>query len=405
MAPSLVFAARKARLVGRLIDVDKNPVEGVAVTVTSPDIPDMRVSKVTDKRGIFIVDYTRIDVTYVYRFEKTGFQTLEVSQLWSLEGTQNSEWTLPPATAQLAEGVKPASTSVPAVDSYNEGAAAFKAKAFEAAEAKFKEAVAYDPNLQQAWTALAVVQMEMGLDKQAAESAEKAIALGATDEATLTARWQAYTNLKDEEKAAQALKDLETAGRRTEEAKRIHNEAIALAKAGNNEAAFTKFQQALNLDPNLQESQIGLATVALKLGRNAEAATAAEAVLKTDPKNQKALRLRYNACLTLGDKERLASALTGLAAIEPTVARDGLLALGFEAYDAGDMAKSREWFSKAVAIDANQPLAQLYLGIACANLGANEEAIAHLEAFLKLSPDNAEAASAREMLKILGKPQ
>jgi len=404
LLPALASAERKARLRGRIVDVNGAPIEGVEVTVTSPEIPSFNVTKVTDRRGMFIVDYSRVNVTYVYRFEKAGFQPLEVRQVWNLEGTQDAEWALQPATVQLAEGVKPASSSVPAVEAYNEGIAAFKAKAYTAAEAKFKEAVGYDPNLQQGWAALAVVQVELGLFEQAAKAAEKAIALGASDEAVLTARWQAYAALKDEEKAAQALRDLEAAGRRAEEAKRFHNEAVALAKAGNKEAALAKFQQALNLDPKLVESQVGLSTVALELGRWGEAADAAEAALKVDPKNGKAVRLRYNACLHLSDRGRLADALVGLAAVEPTVARDGLLKLGFDAYDAGNMAEARERFSKALEIDPNQALAHYYLAIAYINEGALPQARTHLEAFLRLAPDHPEAPSAREMLKTLPTP-
>lgn len=404
LVPALASAERKARLRGRIVDVNGAPVEGVEVTVTSPDIPNFSIGKTTDRRGMFIVDYSRVNVTYVYRFEKAGFQPLEVRQVWNLEGTQDAEWTLQPAAAQLTEGAKPASASLPAVEAYNEGVAAFKAKAYAAAEAKFKEAVSYDPDLQQGWAALAVVQVELGLYEHAVKAAEKAMALGATDEAFLTARWQAYVALKDEEKAAQALRDLEAAGRRAEEAKRFHNEAVALAKAGNKEAALAKFQQALNLDPKLVESQVGLSTVALELGRFGEAADAAEAALKVDPKNGKALRLRYNACLHVDDRERLADALVGLAAVEPTVARDGLLKLGFDAYDAGNMREAKERFARAVEIDPNQALAHYYLAIAYINEGAAAQARMHLEAFLKLAPDHPEAPSAREMLKTLTAP-
>ncbi len=401
LLPALAAAERKARLRGRIVDANGEPIQGVSVTVTSPDIPNFSVAKETDRRGMFIVDYSRVNVTYVYRFEKTGYQPLEVRQVWNLEGTQDAEWTLQPATVDFVAGAKPVSSSPPAVEAYNEGIRALKAKAYQAAEARFKEAVTYDPNLQQAWAALAVVQVELGVFEQAAAAAEKAIALGATDEAVLTARWQAYSNLKDEEKAAQALRDLEAIGRRTEEAKRIHNEAVALLRAGNREAAMAKFQQAVNLDATLEESQVGLATVALELGKYAEAADAAEAVLKGDPKNPKALRLRYNACLGLGDAARLADALVGLAAVEPKVARDGLLKLGFDAYDAGRMGEARDRFVKALEVDPNQPLAHYYLAIALINEGAVAEARAHLETFLKLAPDHPEAPAARDMLASL----
>ena len=206
-----------------------------------------------------------------------------------------------------------------------------KGKDYPTAEAKFKEAAGLDPQLSVAWVALSSVQLQTGHNQEAAESAEKAIALGSKDEAILAARWQAYKNLKDDAKAAAALKDLEAFGRRTEEAKKLHNDGVALVKAGDSAGAFAKFQEALNLDPNLRPSLVGLATAALKLGRNAEAATAAETILKADPRNDQALRLRYNACLNLGDPERLADALAGLAPLEPTVAKNGLLKLAFDA--------------------------------------------------------------------------
>jgi len=264
--------------------------------------------------------------------------------------------------------------------------------------------VGHDPNLRQAWASLSEVQVVLGHNQQAAEAAEKAIALGSTDELVLTARWQAYRNLKDETKAAEALKDLERVGRAAEEAKRIHNEGVALVKAGDDAGAFAKFQEALAVDPNLQASLLGLGTAGLKIGKNAEAAAAAETVLKADPKNEKALRIRYNACLALGDKARLTDALVGLAPFEPAIARNGLLRLAFEAYDSNDMVRAKERFGKVLVVDPDQPQAHNYLGIICVGQGAKEEAKGHLERFLQLAPNDPEAPAAREMLKYLSKP-
>ncbi|MCX6027654.1 MAG: tetratricopeptide repeat protein, partial [Chloroflexi bacterium] len=283
------------------------------------------------------------------------------------------------------------------------GVTALKARDYATAEAKFKEAVGHDPKLLQAWAALSAVQVQTRHNQEAAEAAEKAMALGSMDEAVLLSRWQAYRNLKDEAKAAEALKDLEKVGRRAEEAKKIHNEAVALVKAGDNAGAFAKFQEALTVDPTLQASLLGLATAGLKIGRNAEAATAAEAILKADPKNEAALRLRYNACLSLGDKERLIDSLVGLAAVEPAVARNGLLKLAFEAYDDNDRVRAKERVLKVLEVDPNQPLAHYYLALVYVNEGATKEAISHLERFLTLAPNSPEAENAREMLKQLAK--
>ena len=403
MIPGLAFAQGRGRLVGKVVDPEGKPIPGVVVTATSPQIPSFREVQTTDKKGIFTVDFRQVDVTYHYRFDKAGYQSIEAQQEWHLEGTQRSQWTMSPGTTPAVGGLPPASTSEPAILAFNGGVTALKAKDYATAEAKFKEAVGHDPNLLQAWVALSAVQVETGHNKEAAEAAEKAMALGSMDEAVLLSRWQAYRNLKDEAKAAEALKDLERVGRRAEEAKKIHNEAVAIVKAGDNTGAFSKFQEALKVDPNLQVSLLGLATAGLKIGRYAEAATAAEAILKADPKNEAALRLRYNGCLSLGDKERLIDSLVGLAAVEPAVAGNGLLKLAFEAYDANDRVPAKERFLKVLEVDPNQPLAHYYVALVYVNEGATKEAMSHLERFLALAPNSPEAENAREMLKQLAK--
>ncbi len=403
MVPSLAFAERRGRLVGRIHDVEGKPIPGVVVTATSPDIPSFRDMETTDKKGVFTIDFSQIDVTYHYRFDSPGYQSMEVEQKWSLEGSQLFEWTMHPAKAEIVGGLPAASASEPAILAYNAGVIAHKAKDYATAEAKFKEAVGFDPKLRQAWESLSVVQVEAGHNEAAAESAEKAMALGSTDESVLLSRWQAYRNLKNEAKAAEALKDLDRIGRRTEEAKRVYNEAVVLTKAGDNAGAFAKFQEALNIDPNLQLSLLGLATAGVKIGRNAEAATAAETILKSDPKNEAAIRVRYNACLALGDKARLIDSLMGLAAYEPVIARDGLMRLAFEAYDANDLVVAKERFGKVLQVDPSYAQAYYYLGVINVGQGHTKEAKRQIERFLELAPKDPEANSAREMLKYLGK--
>lgn len=404
VTPGLASTQPQARLVGRVLDTEGKPIQGVAVTATSPQIPKFTERRTTDRKGAFIVDFRDVDVTYHYRFEKPGYQTLEVDQEWRLEGTQRFEWTMQPAAAPASGGERaPASSSQPAVLAFNAAVAALKTKDFAAAEAKFKEAVAHDATLAQAWAGLSSVQVQTGHNQEAAEAAEKAMALGIRNEAVLLARWQAYRNLKDEAKAAEALKDMEAVGRRAEEAKRMHNEAVALVKAGDSAGAFAKFQEALSVDPALQPSLLGLASAGLKLGRNAEAATAAESVLASDPTNQQAIRLRYNACLTLGDADRLFEALVGLLAVEPVVASKGLLKLAFDAYDANDQVRAKKRFLRVLEFEPNQALVHNYLGMVYVAEGATADARRHLERFVALAPNAAEAATAREILKQLPK--
>jgi Tfp pilus assembly protein PilF len=401
LAAAPALAQSKGRLVGKIVDPDGKPIQGVTVTATSPQIPGFKRIETTDRKGVFTIDFNKIDVTYVYQFDKTGYQTLEAQQQWGLEGSQFFDWTMHPAVPGAPDSPFVSSTSAPAVEAYNAGLAAFKAKDYPAAEARFSEAVSHDPNLRTAWEALSSVQLELRQYEAAASAAEKAMSLGSTEEAVLMARWQAYKNLKNDAKIAEALDDLERFGRRAEEAKRVHNEAVALVKAGDHAGAFAKFQEAVNLDRNLQVSLLGLANAGLKIGRNIEAAAAAESILKADPKNEQAVRLRFNAVLALNDSPRLIDALAGLAPYEPTTARDGILRLAFEAYDANQLALAEERFLKALEIDPNYPQAYYYLGVIDTSQGAMADARKHLERFLKLAPNDPEADSAREMLRYL----
>jgi Tfp pilus assembly protein PilF len=402
MIPGLAFAERKGRLIGKVVDPEGKPIQGVTVTTSSKDIPKFKDVQTTDKKGMFTVDFSQVDVTYVYRFDKPGYQTMQIEQKWELEGSQLFTWTMQPGqSATAVGGSAPVSTSQPAIAAFNAGVTALKAKDEATAEAKFKEAVTDDPKFRQAWEVLSTVQLDLGRNQEAAEAAEKAMALGSTEPAVLTGRWQAYRNLKDDVKAAEAQKDLERIGRQTEEAKKLHNEGLALMKAGDDAGAFAKYQEALKLDPSLEPSLVGLATAGIKIGKYAEAEAAAESILKADPKNERAIRLRYNACLGLGDKAKLADALMGLAAYEPVKARDGLLRLAFEAYDANDMVLSKQRFNEALKIDPDYPQAHYYLGLINVGLGLSAEAKTHFERFVALAPNDPEANSAREAIKYL----
>lgn len=402
--PGLVLAAYTGRLIGRVVDPEGNPVEGVLVTVTSPDVKGFNVVKTSDRKGTFVVDFDKVEVTYHYTFEKAGYQTVETNQHWNLVGKARHDFVIYPGEAPTAEGLPPTVSSDPVVQAYLAGVAAYKARDLETARTEFEKVVRQEPELRQAWAALSVVQLEQGSHREAVESAEKALALGATDETVLRTRWEAYRQLGDEAKTAQALEDLQRFGRVTEEARRVYNEGVALVKAGDHEGAFARFEEALKVDPNLEEALVGVATEGLHVERYRESLTAAEALLKGDPHNDQALRVRYNAALGLGEPELIVDALVALAAVEPTVARDGLLKLAYDAYDANDMAGAKGLFQKVLQVDPDQPQSHYVLALIEVNDGAKEEAIRHLERFVELAPNDPEADTARNLIEYLKKP-
>jgi tetratricopeptide (TPR) repeat protein len=401
--PGLVSAFRQGRLIGKVVDPEGSPIPGVRVTTTCAEIPDFKEVTTTNDKGIFLVDFERIDVVYRYEFEKAGHVTLRIEQKWTLEGTERHEFRMYPAETLTTDGRPPASTSNPAILAFNGGVIAFKAKDYPTARAKFEESLAFDPYLRQAWAALSQVHLEQKRYREAAEAADKAIALGSTDESVLRSRWEAYRNLGDEAKAAKAREDIERFGRLTEEAKRIHNEGVALSKGGDDAGAFAKFKEALAIDPNLQPALLGLATTGLKIDRAAEAAAAAETMLKADPQNEQAIRIRYNASLKLGDKAMIVDSLVGLAAVDRVMARDSLFKLATAAYNSDDTVNAKEIFGKVLELDPNHPRSHYFLGLILMREGAKKEAKSHLERFLELAPDDPDAATASDALRYLRK--
>ena len=406
LIPGLVVAEERARLEGRVIDPKGKPIQGVKVTVTCDQDPSFHEVRTTDKRGTFTVIFTQIDVTYHYEFQKDGYHTLLANQNWTAEGSQRFDWTLQPGKdeVKVEEGgqAQVVSTSPEAIKAYNEGVLAVRAKDYKTAVTKFQAAVAADPKLTLGWIALASAQFQERDYKGAAASSEQAVQLGSKDPGLMQTRYESYKNLGEDEKAAAALKDLEAVGRAAQEARKLHNEGVALAKAGDNAGAIAKFKEALALDPTLTESEVGLATAALKAGDYAEAATAAEAILKKDPKNDQALKLRYNACLQLKDPNRLADALIGLYAVDPAIAKNGLLKLAVDAYyDNTSQDHGKAWFAKLLEWDPNEAYANYYTALFLVAEGKNVEAKDHLERVVKVAPNSAQGKSAADMLKQL----
>jgi Tfp pilus assembly protein PilF len=393
-------SARQGRLIGKVVDPEGRPIPGVTVTTTAAEIADFGPVATTDDKGLFKVDFPRINVVYLYQLEKPGYVTLKIEQKWTVEGTDRHEFKMVPAPASTAAG-PPASTSNQAIAAFNAGVLAVKAKDDKTATAKFEEALSYDPYLRQAWAALAQLHVDQKRYKEAADAADKALALGARDEPVLRARWEAYRNLGDKAKAAEAQQDLEKSGRLNEEARRIHNEGVALSTGGDDAGAFAKFQEALQIDPGFQPALLGLATTGLKIGKAAEAAAAAETVLKTDPQNEQAKRIRYNAALKLGDTKMVADSLEGLAAVDPATARDNLFKLATTAYDSDDAVNAKKWFAKVLELDPSHARSHYFMGLILMREGAKAEARGHLERFLELAPNDPDVRTANEAIKYM----
>ncbi len=398
----IASGARKGRLVGRVVDENDKPIEGVTVTATSDQVNGFNEVEVTDKKGVFKIDFDEVNVVYKYRFEKAGYQTMVTQQTWRKDGTARHDFTMFPGQSAAVEDGVVVSTSRPAIQAFHAGVASFEEEMYADSVARFQEAIEHDPELGAAWGALSVAQLQMKKYAEAAQAAEKAIELGSTTVLVYQTRWEAYRNLGDEAKTAEAREDLEKAGRLAEEAKRIYNEALALRKAGDYDGAYELFKDAVEADPNLELAILGVATTALKTERHAEAAEAAQKLLEDNPSHEQALRIRYNAALQLGDEEMIVDALAELVVVEPEMVRQSLWRLALSAYDANDMERAKTRFEKVLEVDPGNAQCHYFLGLIYVNEEANQQAIKHLQRFVELAPDDPEAATATDLVAYLG---
>lgn len=390
------------RLLGKVVDPDGNPIEGVTVHATSDDVPDFDQTEVTDKKGVFKLDFDTIDVVYKYTFSKPGYITLETEQTWQKDGTARHEFILYPGETPTVEGgVVPVTESPEAAAAYNAAVDAFESEDYQTARAELTIALENDPELRQAWAALSVVEHKLGNYRQAAEAAEKAIELGSTSETVLRTRWDSYRLLGDEEKMADAQADLERIGQLSEEAKRIYNEGVKLLKDGDTEGAFAKFQESLKADPNLEPALLAVATTGLESGHYQEAFEAAETILKENPSHEDAIRLRYNASLKIGDEGLIIGSLVSLAQVNPEVAKENLWVLAMAAYNRNDMEAAKERFNKVLQVDPNNAEAHYLLGLIYLGESNNAEVKKHLERFLELAPDSPDVPSAKDILSYI----
>lgn len=153
---------------------------------------------------------------------------------------------------------------------YNEGVAALRAGDTATAKANFEKALELDGDLMPAVSALAVVYLHEGSYAQAAEMAERFLAVNADDPQTLRIRWQAYRGLGDAAKEKEAF-DAFAAGNPEGVATELFNAGAELFDSGDTEGARARFESVLALAPDHPRAHYQLALCLVQLGETAGA--------------------------------------------------------------------------------------------------------------------------------------
>lgn len=398
LATTVAEAQSPGRVHGVVKDVGGQPIPGVTVTVTSPNVSDYEVVSETNKKGQFLVAHADVTIGFIYTFSKEGYQTQQRPLRPQVGGLTEVEIVLPSTQATPPQQELSLTGTDRAIRTFNEGVEAKRAGDLELAEQRFHQALQLDPELAAAHTALAGLAYVRGDYAAAAAEAERALALDPSDERALQLSFDAYHQAGDEEKAAAAAEALRRSGKLAEAAARIYNEGVDAYRAGDADVALVKFEQAVALDPELVRALVALAQVNLASGRAEQAADVADRALALEPANTDALKIRYDAARRLGDAETARLALQRLSEVDPEWAKTGLFDHAVDLYNEGQMDAAADAFRRVLEADPNHPRAHYLLGMAFFNLGEVKAAKEHLERFLELAPEDPEARIAREVL-------
>lgn len=223
-------------------------------------------------------------------------------------------------TSKLKKGqvasLKVSLPQITAVEYYNEGATAVRAKDLARATSQFELAIAADPKFAKAYSVLALVELEQGQWDKALAHADQALALDPADMGALRSRFDALTGLGDKPRAAEVLAELAVKDRTPDTARLLFNAGAVAGNAKEVEVARAHFKEALAIDPTLHQAHSGLAELAIKEKKFPEAIAEIDLAIASAPRNFKAYERKIEVQKAMGDKAGAAATEKQLAALK-----------------------------------------------------------------------------------------
>ena len=399
------FAVTQGRIMGQVVDENGEPVPGVKITITTPELTDYEDEVDTNKKGRFTAVFLDATKNYMFKFEKKGYRTLEEAVKPTPGDNRRVTFTMPSYQAQPAQETDEVPTGAAARGLteaqrvFNEGVLASQEGDAEAALAKFEEATEMDPELMQAHLARAGVYLSMDKPEEAAAAAERALEIEPGEVRAIEIAFDAHSSLGNEDKAEEYLEQLEETG--IDISTRLFNTGVAALNVGDYQTAAEKFRAALEEDPELTPAYSALAVVLVGLEKYEEALEAAEQTLQRQPDNDRAHRMKYQSLRLLGRLDEAAAAFQELKPADQVQAIQLQYDNATDLFNAGQTQKAAEVLEGILAARPDHAKAHYLLGLSYTNLGDPGSARTHFEKFLELAPEDPDAATAQEMLDYL----
>lgn len=256
---------------GRIVDEAGQPLQGVVIRLVNVD-RGREVTLKTDKNGRF---YRRglQAVEYELKVEHEGYQPID-DKIRLVAGTDRTfDFTLAKASAAGSK-------------EFQEGVAAFNAKDFTTAAAKFEAAIAQSPTVAPLYVNLALAYFQLQRPAEAVAALEKAGSLAPDDPSVQFQLGSAYVDTKAYDQAIVALEkglarsDLAKDPLAAEAASTLGAVYFAQGKVAEAEA---QFQKVLTVKPDNAGAVLGMAKVAFSKGDAAKALELFDKVVAAHP--------------------------------------------------------------------------------------------------------------------------
>jgi tetratricopeptide (TPR) repeat protein len=289
-----VHAGTQGRVAGKVLDSAGKPVEGVTVTVTTPSIRSFKISVATRKDGSYGFIVNDATMLYDLMFEKEGFvgvnvskqkfSTVEVTSLPNQLMLKPSEAAARPGAGTAAPA--PLSSSELAAGAYNSAIDLLNAGDKAGAEAKLLEAVGKNPDLPQAWQALAIVAHEKKDWAKALEYGQKAIDLDPSNTNLYGLMTDSAEKSGDKKAAAEWKKKYDEANPDSPEI--LYNKGVEAYNKGKMKDAEAALSRAVEVKPEMAMGHFLLGMVSFNLNKKAAAKEHLEKYLELDPNGKEA---------------------------------------------------------------------------------------------------------------------
>lgn len=204
---AILSAGAQARLTGKVTDSAGKPIQGVNVTVTTPNLGTLRIVLKSDKKGQYGTVLNDATMPYDVKFEKEGYvawQTKKKVPVGDI-GVVDAKLLKPSEAGAPAVGTAPAAPSgnEQAALAYNAGVDLLNGGDKAGAEAKFQEATTKNPDLPQAWQALTQLAYDKKDWAKTLQYGQKAVELDPSVGAVYAMLATAATQAGDKKAAAE----------------------------------------------------------------------------------------------------------------------------------------------------------------------------------------------------------